>query len=204
MEIESVKLSDIYPYYNNPRDNSNAVKPVMESIKKFGFIKPIIVDKTYTIIAGHTRYIAAYQLGIQHVPVVVSDMSDEKAKMFRIADNKLAEKSSFDEAKLIEELKAMDIPEEMQSFFFEDINSMINFTYGQFQQQAQDYGTDVSSEDLTGGFQDHFDDSDEEQATDEESEQEMDIFKVITREDGTKFMNVICPYCGNAETIEIE
>lgn len=216
MEIEVVKLSNIYPYYNNPRDNSGAVAPVMESFRRYGFIKPIIVDKDYVIIAGHTRYIAAYQLGIEFVPVVVSDMSEEKAKMFRIADNKLAEKSTFDEAKLIEELKSLKIPEEMQSFFFEDINRMINFSYNQFQQQAQEAGADFNPADFNNEgsnepFEEHFSPSAGEQMPEEAKPQQEgngevkdEFFKVLYRADGTKYMNVICPYCGNPETIDID
>ena len=115
MKTEIVKLSDITPYFNNPRENFNAVAPVMESIKRFGFTKPIIVDKKGVIIAGHTRYIAAFQLGMKKVPVIYSDMDEEKAKLFRIADNKLAEKSGFDEDALVEELRKMEVPEDMQA-----------------------------------------------------------------------------------------
>lgn len=95
MKVKSVKLSEIFPYYDNPRDNTNAVEPTKESIKRFGFVKPILVDKAGVIIAGHTRYVAAYQLGMEFVPVVYSDMDDEMAKKYRILDNKLAEKSSL-------------------------------------------------------------------------------------------------------------
>lgn len=116
MDIKSVKLSDIFPYYDNPRDNTDAVKPVKESFNKFGFIKPIICDKKGVIICGHTRYVAAFQLGLEFVPVIYSDMNNEEAKKFRIADNKLAEKSQFDEDELLEELRKMDVPTEMQDF----------------------------------------------------------------------------------------
>ena len=102
MKVKSVKLSEIFPYYDNPRDNTNAVEPTKESIKRFGFVKPILVDKAGVIIAGHTRYVAAYQLGMEFVPVVYSDMDDEMAKKYRILDNKLAEKSSFEEDQLLE------------------------------------------------------------------------------------------------------
>ena len=100
MKISKVKISDIKPYFNNPRDNSNAVIPTMESIKRYGFIKPIICDKEGVIICGHTRYLAAFRLGHEFVPVIYSDMDEEKAKHFRIADNKVAEKSEYDEEKL--------------------------------------------------------------------------------------------------------
>jgi hypothetical protein len=83
MKVKSVKLSEIYPYYDNPRDNTNAVEPTKESIRRFGFVKPILVDKAGVIIAGHTRYVAAYQLGMEYVPVVYSSMDDEMAKKYR-------------------------------------------------------------------------------------------------------------------------
>jgi hypothetical protein len=209
MKVKSVKLSEIFPYYDNPRDNTNAVEPTKESIKRFGFVKPILVDKAGVIIAGHTRYVAAYQLGMEFVPVVYSDMDDEMAKKYRILDNKLAEKSSFDEDQLLEELRNMEVPTDMQAFFFEDINQMLNFSLDSINQQAEEYG----------GFQDDYSQVDEENfeapsneeageseeaSDDEEEDPAKDLFVLKEREDGSHYMKVVCPYCGNMETIEIE
>lgn len=209
MKVKSVKLSEIFPYYDNPRDNTNAVEPTKESIKRFGFVKPILVDKAGVIIAGHTRYVAAYQLGMEFVPVVYSDMDDEMAKKYRILDNKLAEKSSFDEDQLLEELRNMEVPTDMQAFFFEDINQMLNFSLDSINQQAEEYG----------GFQDDYsqveeenfeapsneeDGESEETPSDEEEDPAKDLFVLKEREDGSHYMKVVCPYCGNMETIEIE
>lgn len=209
MKVKSVKLSEIFPYYDNPRDNTNAVEPTKESIKRFGFVKPILVDKAGVIIAGHTRYVAAYQLGMEFVPVVYSDMDDEMAKKYRILDNKLAEKSSFDEDQLLEELRNMEVPTDMQAFFFEDINQMLNFSLDSINQQAEEYG----------GFQDDYSQVDEENfeapsneeageseeaSSDEEEDPAKDLFVLKEREDGSHYMKVVCPYCGNMETMEIE
>lgn len=209
MKVKVVKLSEIFPYYDNPRDNTNAVEPTKESIKRFGYVKPILVDKAGVIIAGHTRYVAAYQLGMEFVPVVYSDMDDEMAKKYRILDNKLAEKSSFDEGQLLEELRNMEVPTDMQAFFFEDINQMLNFSLDSINQQAEEYG----------GFQDDYSQVDdenfetpsneeagesEEAPSDEEEDPAKDLFVLKEREDGSHYMKVVCPYCGNMETIEIE
>lgn len=209
MKVKSVKLSEIFPYYDNPRDNTNAVEPTKESIKRFGFVKPILVDKAGVIIAGHTRYVAAYQLGMEFVPVVYSDMDDEMAKKYRILDNKLAEKSSFDEDQLLEELRNMEVPTDMQAFFFEDINQMLNFSLDSINQQAEEYG----------GFQDDYSQVEEENfeapsneeageieeaPSDVEEDPAKDLFVLKEREDGSHYMKVVCPYCGNMETIEIE
>jgi hypothetical protein len=208
MKVKSVKLSEIFPYYDNPRDNTNAVEPTKESIKRFGFVKPILVDKAGVIIAGHTRYVAAYQLGMEFVPVVYSDMDDEMAKKYRILDNKLAEKSSFDEDQLLEELRNMEVPTDMQAFFFEDINQMLNFSLDSINQQAEEYG----------GFQDDYSQVEEEnfeaptneeacesdEAPSDEEDPAKDLFVLKEREDGSHYMKVVCPYCGNMETIEFE
>ena len=56
MKIIKVNINDIKPYWRNPRKNDNAVIAVKESIKKYGYTVPIILDSNMTIIAGHTRY----------------------------------------------------------------------------------------------------------------------------------------------------
>lgn len=209
MKVKSVKLSEIFPYYDNPRDNTNAVEPTKESIKRFGFVKPILVDKNGVIIAGHTRYVAAYQLGMEFVPVVYSDMDDEKAKKYRILDNKLAEKSSFDEDQLLEELRNMEVPTDMQAFFFEDINQMLNFSLDSINQQAEEYGgfqddySQVEEENFEAPSNEEAGES-EEAPSDEEEDPAKDLFVLKEREDGSHYMKVVCPYCGNMETIEIE
>ena len=209
MKVKSVKLSEIFPYYDNPRDNTNAVEPTKESIKRFGFVKPILVDKAGVIICGHTRYVASYQLGIEFVPVVYSDMDDEMAKKYRILDNKLAEKSSFDEDQLLEELRSMGVPTDMQAFFFEDINHMLNFSFDSINQQAEEYGgfqndySQVEEENFEAPSNEEASES-EEAPSDEEEDPAKDLFVLKEREDGSHYMKVVCPYCGNMETIEIE
>lgn len=209
MKVKVVKLSEIFPYYDNPRDNTNAVEPTKESIKRFGFVKPILVDKAGVIICGHTRYVASYQLGIEFVPVVYSDMDDEMAKKYRILDNKLAEKSSFDEDQLLEELRSMGVPTDMQAFFFEDINHMLNFSFDSINQQAEEYGgfqndySQVEEENFEAPSNEEAGES-EESSSDEEEDPAKDLFVLKEREDGSHYMKVVCPYCGNMETIEIE
>lgn len=222
MKIQSVKLKDIFPYYDNPRDNTDAIEPVKESFNKFGFIKPIICDSKGVIICGHTRYVAAFQLGLEFVPVIYSDMDDEQAKKFRIADNKLAEKSEFDENELLEELRKMKVPTDMQAFFFEDIDQMLNFSMDSINQQAEEMGgfsndyeetdnTEYDKEDY--GFEEEEQESfhsegEEGESAGTPSDEELDpadkLFVPQVREDGSKFMKVVCPYCGNIEVIDID
>lgn len=109
MEIKMVSVADIIPYENNPRENTEAVQYVAKSIKEFGWKVPIVIDAEGVIITGHTRYLAAKQLGIVEIPcVVASDLSPEKARAYRLADNKVADYSIWDNKRLLEELGFFD------------------------------------------------------------------------------------------------
>lgn len=97
MKIIYKDIDSLIPYENNPRKNDKAVKYVAESIKQFGFKIPIIIDKNNVIVAGHTRRKAAKKLKLKEVPCVVADdLTEEEIKAFRVADNKVAEKSEWD------------------------------------------------------------------------------------------------------------
>lgn len=122
MEVNNLKLSEITPYENNARFNDDAVEYVANSIREFGFQQPIVVDRDMVIIAGHTRYKAAKELGLKTVPVVVADeLSDEKVKAYRLADNKTGEMAQWDFDKLFQELDDIDLNTEidMSDFGFE-------------------------------------------------------------------------------------
>ncbi len=109
MEIIQERLEDIFPYENNPRVNDGAVDAVANSIRDFGFLQPIVVDRNGIIIVGHTRYRAAAKLGLKEVPVVVAaNLSDKKAQAYRLADNKTGEISSWAFDRLMTELDALD------------------------------------------------------------------------------------------------
>ncbi len=124
MEVIYKLLTDLKPYDKNPRINDAAVGPVAESIKQFGFKVPLVIDTKGVIIAGHTRYKAAELLGLDRVPCIVADdLTPEKIKAFRLADNKTAELASWDFAMLadeLEELDAFDLDFSMVDFGFED------------------------------------------------------------------------------------
>lgn len=114
-KIELVELSKIKPYENNPRHNEKAVDGVANSIKKFGFKVPIVVDKDYIIINGHTRYLASIKLGLERVPVIVAeDLTPEQITKYRLADNKVGELADWNFEMLgeeITELKDVDFGE---------------------------------------------------------------------------------------------
>lgn len=106
--VELRPLDDVRPYENNPRINDGAVDAVAESIRRFGFRSPLVVDEDGVILAGHTRLKAAAKLGLERVPVVVATgLSPEAAREYRLADNKTAELADWDLPKLTLELDAL-------------------------------------------------------------------------------------------------
>lgn len=97
LKVIDVQLEDIKPYPNNPRRNDAAVDAVAESIKNFGVLVPIVLDKNNVIVAGHTRYKAFKKLGWESVPCVMADgLTDEQVRAFRLVDNKTAEMSEWE------------------------------------------------------------------------------------------------------------
>ena len=119
-EVVYMDIDDVIPYENNPRRNEKAVDAVANSIQKFGFRNPIIIDNENVIICGHTRRLAAIKLGLKKVPCcVATDLTDEQIIAFRLADNRVAAFSTWDEAKLKEEIaEILDI--EMTDFGFRE------------------------------------------------------------------------------------
>ena len=88
LEIIMHDVDAIIPYENNPRDNDNSVDAVIESIKNFGFLVPIVIDKDNVLVAGHTRIKALKKMGIKQVPCILADkLTEEQIKAYRLADN---------------------------------------------------------------------------------------------------------------------
>ena len=155
MNIQMIKIAEINPYKNNPRKNAKAVDAVANSIKQFGFKQPIVVDKNYEIVAGHTRVLAAQKLKLTEVPCVIADdLSPEQIKAFRLADNKTHELSEWDFDLLELELKELfevDFDMSEFGFGFEDNAPEADDTYTKKikSPQYEITGEEVSLPDLT-------------------------------------------------------
>ena len=110
MKIENMKIKDIIPYEKNAKKhNRKQIQNVAESIKRFGFAQPLVVDKDNVLIIGHCRLLASKLLQIREVPVVrMDDLTEEQVKELRLLDNKLNE-SDWDMELLAEELQGLDL-----------------------------------------------------------------------------------------------
>ncbi|MBU3747810.1 MAG: site-specific DNA-methyltransferase [Burkholderiaceae bacterium] len=109
LSLQYKPLEMLIPYARNARQHSDAqVAQIAASIREFGWAAPIIVDAQSNVIAGHGRLLAARKLGLAEVPVVSLDhLSDTQRRALILADNKIAENATWDEAVLGVELAAL-------------------------------------------------------------------------------------------------
>jgi len=93
METINRPTAELIPYEKNQKKHPKSqVAQIAESIKQYGFIQPIVIDSENVIIIGHGRLLAAIELGLEEVPVLVAnDLTEVQVKALRIADNKLNE-----------------------------------------------------------------------------------------------------------------
>jgi len=101
-KYKTVLVSDLIPYARNSRTHSDVqVNKIASSIKEFGFLNPVLIDKDNGIIAGHGRVMAAQKLGLKEVPVLqIGHLSDTQKRAYIIADNRLALDAGWDEEML--------------------------------------------------------------------------------------------------------
>jgi DNA modification methylase len=111
LDIKYQNITDLKPQARNPRTHSKKqIRQIVDSIKEFGFINPILVDQDNSIIAGHGRVKAARLAGLTEVPTLqVDHLSPAQIRAYVIADNKLAENAGWDRELLVLELKELEI-----------------------------------------------------------------------------------------------
>jgi DNA modification methylase len=148
MKTEDVNVASLKPYPNNSRVHSRKqIRQIANSIEKFGFVNPVLTDDAYQIIAGHGRYEAAKQLGMDTVPTIrLSHLSPSEVRAYVIADNRLAEKAGWDREMLRTELQgliALDFDVEITGFDPPEIDFMLD--------EAREASDETPSEDAVPG-----------------------------------------------------
>lgn len=108
-EMQLVPLEKLVPYANNARTHSaEQINKLRSSLREFGFINPVIIDRDYGVIAGHGRILAAKEEGIQEIPCVFADhLTEAQKKAYIIADNRMAMDAGWDEELLRVEIEAL-------------------------------------------------------------------------------------------------
>lgn len=97
LKVRSVDISAIRPYEHNPKIHSDQqIGAVAESIREFGWMQPLVIDRDNNLVVGHCRLEAAKRLGHTTAPAVVAeDLTPEQIRAYRVADNKLAEMAKW-------------------------------------------------------------------------------------------------------------
>ena len=108
-EMQLVPLEKLVPYANNARTHSaEQINKLRSSLREFGFINPVIIDRDYGVIAGHGRILAAKEEGIREIPCVFTDhLTEAQKKAYIIADNRMAMDAGWDEELLRVEIEAL-------------------------------------------------------------------------------------------------
>lgn len=125
-DVQEVPVEKLIPYVNNAKiHNENQVTKIASSIREFGFLSPVLIDKQFNIIAGHGRVMAAKKLQMESVPCVfIEGLSEAQRKAYILADNKLGELAEWDMEIVVgefEELRNMDFDLKVTGFNFPDI-----------------------------------------------------------------------------------
>ena len=145
-EMQLVAVSKLIPYVNNARTHSaEQVMKLRSSLREFGFINPVIIDREYNVIAGHGRIMAAKEEGITEVPCVFVDyLTEAQKKAYILADNRMAMDAGWDEELLrieIESLKDMDFNVGLTGFSEDELAEL----YGEDKQsEVEDDDYDLS------------------------------------------------------------
>lgn len=146
-DFQFIPIEKLVPYANNARKHSpEQVNKIRSSLREFGFINPIIIDKDFGVIAGHGRLMAAQEENISEVPCVLVDhLTEAQKKAYIIADNKLALDAEWDEELLkleIETLKDMDFDISFTGFDDLEVADLMSINF----EDAQEDSFDVEAE----------------------------------------------------------
>lgn len=171
--MRPMKVADLIPYENNSRVHSDQqVIQLANSIEQWGFTIPILIDERNMILAGHGRFLAAKQLGIEEVPCIMADgWTSEQKRAYVIADNKLAENSSWDTGLYFSELK--ELSEIGFDLTLAGFDENMHFSYEPNLQPMTSY-QDITATDINSAAE------------------EVGTIKPSTQ----RATDVICPHCG--------
>lgn len=145
-EMQLVATDKLIPYVNNARTHSaEQINKLRASLREFGFINPVIIDREFNVIAGHGRIAAAKAEGIDEVPCVFADhLTEAQKKAYILADNRMALDAGWDEEMLkveIEALQAEDIDISLTGFDEKELATLFDTDT-----EAQDDDFDVDAE----------------------------------------------------------
>lgn len=146
-EMNLVDVDKLIPYVNNARTHSKEqINKLRASIREFGFINPVIIDRDYNVIAGHGRILASKEEGIDKVPCVFVDyLTDAQKKAYIIADNRMALDADWDEELLKIEIESLKDEDFDLSFTGFDESELLDLFGDDSKGKVEDDNFDLSS-----------------------------------------------------------
>ncbi len=128
MKIEQIKTSELVPYANNAKIHTEEqIKQIAESLRRYKFINPVIIDNENSIIAGHGRVMAAELIGLEAIPCIRAEhLTPDEVRQYRLLDNELAERASYNKELLAFELGDIEDDSFTSMFFCEELAKMLD------------------------------------------------------------------------------
>ena len=150
-EMQLVPIGKLIPYVNNTRTHSKEqITKLRSSLREFGFVNPVIIDREFNIIAGHGRILAAKEENIEQVPYVFVDyLTEAQKKAYILADNRFALDAGWDEDMLrveMEALQGMDFDVALTGFDESEIADLLSLDDGEAQEDDFDEDAALQAE----------------------------------------------------------
>lgn len=128
-DLPTIRIDELVPYANNAKIHGpDQIEQLRRSLREFGFVSPVLIDKDKNLIAGHGRVEAARAEGMTEVPyVTVSDLTEAQRRAYIIADNRLTEAGVWDAGRLkleMQELQALEFDTDLTGFAMAEIISL--------------------------------------------------------------------------------
>lgn len=108
-KVVNLPISEVKPYWNNPRINEKTKAALVEAYQKIGFNQPIVVDRAGVIVKGHARFYAAKIAGFSEIPAIITDATEEQNRADRISDNKIQDMTEWDVEMMEAALRSLDL-----------------------------------------------------------------------------------------------
>ena len=150
-EMQLVPIGKLIPYVNNARTHSKEqITKLRSSLREFGFVNPVIIDREFNVIAGHGRILAAKEENIEQVPCVFVDyLTEAQKKAYILADNRFALDAGWDEDMLrveMEALQGMDFDISLTGFDESEIADLLSLDDGEAQEDDFDEDAALQAE----------------------------------------------------------
>ena len=142
-DLPTIRIDELIPYENNAKIHGpDQIEQLRRSLRQFGFVSPVLIDKEHNLIAGHGRVEAARAEGMTEVPyVMVSDLSEAQRRAYIIADNRLAEAGEWDAARLkfeMDELSSLSFDTSLTGFTMDEIETIHVSAHERAKPEAKD------------------------------------------------------------------